>query len=393
MLHGETGEDGAIREVLELLGVPYVGSAPAACRRRLRQAGGQDRRSPGPGICTRRSRSPAARDLPRARRRRRDGRAGRPARPAADGQARARRLGAGLHGRPPRRGPARRRWSAPSPTATRRCVERFVEGVEVAVPVRRRPATARGPARRGDRARRRGLRLHRALHRRRHRVRGAGQALRPSSLAECGRVALAAHEVLGLRDLSRSDLIVDAEGTVWFLEVNVAPGLTETSMVPLVDPGRRGSTSAVVAEPGGRGHRRSSREAARLALDRQLPAVVDLGPARPRFKALGLHGSPSPGPTHPDRVVALVLASQPHLLRRLHLWPGSAPHPSKRLVRFMAKREIFDHQLSGPLMRSMHHIEVDRADGLTSYDEARWTTCARARWSGSSPRPPSRARS
>ena len=28
MLHGETGEDGAIREVLELLGLPYVGIAP-----------------------------------------------------------------------------------------------------------------------------------------------------------------------------------------------------------------------------------------------------------------------------------------------------------------------------------------------------------------------------
>jgi D-alanine-D-alanine ligase len=51
--------------------------------------------------------------------------------------------------------------------------------------------------------------------------------------AECARVAVTAHEALGLRDLSRSDLIVDADGTVWFLEVNVAPGLTETSTVPL----------------------------------------------------------------------------------------------------------------------------------------------------------------
>jgi D-alanine-D-alanine ligase len=51
--------------------------------------------------------------------------------------------------------------------------------------------------------------------------------------AECARVAVAAHEALGLRDLSRSDLIVDDDGTVWFLEVNVAPGLTETSTVPL----------------------------------------------------------------------------------------------------------------------------------------------------------------
>ncbi len=40
-------------------------------------------------------------------------------------------------------------------------------------------------------------------------------------------------EALGLRDLSRTDLIVDAEGSPWFLEVNVAPGMTETSLVPL----------------------------------------------------------------------------------------------------------------------------------------------------------------
>jgi D-alanine-D-alanine ligase len=44
--------------------------------------------------------------------------------------------------------------------------------------------------------------------------------------------ALTAHETLGLRDWSRSDLIIDAEGTPWFLEVNVAPGMTETSLVP-----------------------------------------------------------------------------------------------------------------------------------------------------------------
>lgn len=45
--------------------------------------------------------------------------------------------------------------------------------------------------------------------------------------------ALGAHRVLGLRDLSRVDLIVDDEGTPWFLEANVLPGLTETSLVPL----------------------------------------------------------------------------------------------------------------------------------------------------------------
>lgn len=45
-------------------------------------------------------------------------------------------------------------------------------------------------------------------------------------------VAVAAHRALGLDGLSRTDLIIDGEGTVWFLEVNVAPGMTETSLLP-----------------------------------------------------------------------------------------------------------------------------------------------------------------
>jgi D-alanine-D-alanine ligase len=44
--------------------------------------------------------------------------------------------------------------------------------------------------------------------------------------------AVAAHEALGLRHLSRVDIIVDGAGTPWFLEANVLPGLTETSLVP-----------------------------------------------------------------------------------------------------------------------------------------------------------------
>lgn len=45
-------------------------------------------------------------------------------------------------------------------------------------------------------------------------------------------MALNAHVLLGLRDWSRTDLIIDADGQPWFLEVNVAPGMTETSLVP-----------------------------------------------------------------------------------------------------------------------------------------------------------------
>jgi 1-acyl-sn-glycerol-3-phosphate acyltransferase len=48
---------------------------------------------------------------------------------------------------------------------------------------------------------------------------------------------------------------------------------------------------------------------------------------------------------------------------------GFATQPSGRLVRFMAKRELFDHRLAGPLMRSLHHISVDRAEGVASYGE------------------------
>ena len=52
------------------------------------------------------------------------------------------------------------------------------------------------------------------------------------------------------------------------------------------------------------------------------------------------------------------------------VYGGLAAHPSKRLVRFMAKRELFDHTVTGPLMRSMHHIEVDRGAGVASFDTA-----------------------
>jgi 1-acyl-sn-glycerol-3-phosphate acyltransferase len=46
---------------------------------------------------------------------------------------------------------------------------------------------------------------------------------------------------------------------------------------------------------------------------------------------------------------------------------GTAVLPRKRYVRFMAKKEIFDHKLAGPLMRGMHHICVDRDSGSASF--------------------------
>jgi 1-acyl-sn-glycerol-3-phosphate acyltransferase len=41
-----------------------------------------------------------------------------------------------------------------------------------------------------------------------------------------------------------------------------------------------------------------------------------------------------------------------------------------RRVRFMAKQEVFDHRITGPIMRSLRHIPVDRQDGAASYEAA-----------------------
>jgi 1-acyl-sn-glycerol-3-phosphate acyltransferase len=45
---------------------------------------------------------------------------------------------------------------------------------------------------------------------------------------------------------------------------------------------------------------------------------------------------------------------------------GTAALPMKRYVRFMAKKELFDNNLAGPLLRGMHHISVDRSNGSAS---------------------------
>jgi 1-acyl-sn-glycerol-3-phosphate acyltransferase len=48
------------------------------------------------------------------------------------------------------------------------------------------------------------------------------------------------------------------------------------------------------------------------------------------------------------------------------VYGGVAPERLGRRVRFMAKRELFDHRVSGPIMRACRHIAVDRADGEAS---------------------------
>jgi D-alanine-D-alanine ligase len=49
----------------------------------------------------------------------------------------------------------------------------------------------------------------------------------------CARAAWTAYDAIGARHISRADLIVDAEGIPWLLELDTCPGLTDTSLVPL----------------------------------------------------------------------------------------------------------------------------------------------------------------
>jgi 1-acyl-sn-glycerol-3-phosphate acyltransferase len=49
---------------------------------------------------------------------------------------------------------------------------------------------------------------------------------------------------------------------------------------------------------------------------------------------------------------------------------GLAVLPQHRLVRFMAKASVFHHGFSGPFMRAMHHIPVDRKAGAAAFDLA-----------------------
>ncbi|OZC49193.1 MULTISPECIES: 1-acyl-sn-glycerol-3-phosphate acyltransferase [unclassified Rhodococcus (in: high G+C Gram-positive bacteria)] len=51
-------------------------------------------------------------------------------------------------------------------------------------------------------------------------------------------------------------------------------------------------------------------------------------------------------------------------------YAGLPPRRVKRYIRFMAKKEVFDNKISGPIMRSLKHIPVDRGAGAESYKAA-----------------------
>jgi D-alanine-D-alanine ligase len=230
MLHGETGEDGAIREVLELLDVPYVGAQPEACRVAFDKPVAKTLAARA-GI-----RTPESVCLPHETFRELGA--------GAVMELLVAQLGLPLMVKPTRSGSALGcsvvNTAAELPSAMVNAyaygpvalLERFIVGDEVAVPViddgsgpRALPAVGIQPDG--------GVYDYTARY-----TAGSTRFVVPAELSaeltdEVARVALAAHAAFGLRDVSRSDVIVDEQGEVWFLEVNVAPGFTETSTVPL----------------------------------------------------------------------------------------------------------------------------------------------------------------
>ncbi|MGH8899705.1 MAG: D-alanine--D-alanine ligase family protein [Egibacteraceae bacterium] len=107
-------------------------------------------------------------------------------------------------------------------------VERFVKGVEVAVSVidgRALPPVEivplRGPYDFAARYTHGATEFH------------APARLPDAALEECKAQAVAAYELAGCRHVTRADMIVDADGMPWLLELDTCPGMTETSLLPM----------------------------------------------------------------------------------------------------------------------------------------------------------------
>lgn len=229
-LHGATGEDGAIQGILALLNVPYVGSTAAACRRAF------DKPSAKYAIRTAGLATPDWVAIPKTTFRDLGTQAVLDAvtgalplpmfvKPARGGSS----LGAAaVHTR------------EDLPAAMVACfayddtalIERHISGREISVSV---VDTGEGPKALPavEIVADSGVYDYAARY-----TAGITEFFAPARLtadeAEAvEQLAVRAHTTLGLSCVSRTDLILDAEGTPWFLEVNVAPGLTETSLLPM----------------------------------------------------------------------------------------------------------------------------------------------------------------
>ena len=228
-LHGGEGENGSVQAVLELLGVPFVGTSSRACRRAW------DKPTAKAELARAGLETPDWIALPHTTFR------------ALGAQAvldaMVDRLGLPLMLKPDQGGSALGAQvvsdRAELPAAMVSCLayadsvlaERFIAGVEVAVSVVEDEGEPRAlPPVEVDTAD--GVYDYTARYTPGATTFHCPARLDASVLAALEETALAAHRLLGLRDVSRTDAVVDAEGRVHVLEVNVSPGLTETSLLP-----------------------------------------------------------------------------------------------------------------------------------------------------------------
>lgn len=75
------------------------------------------------------------------------------------------------------------------------------------------------------------------------------------------------------------------------------------------------------------------------------------------------------GEEHVPRVGGAVMAIN-HTSYLDFMYAGLPAWPHRRYVRFMAKKSVFTHRVTGPLMRGMHHIPVDRHKGGEAFTAA-----------------------
>jgi D-alanine-D-alanine ligase len=243
-LHGGEGENGSIQTILELLGIPYVGTDADASRRAW------DKPTAKAELVRAGLQTPDWVVLPHSTFRELG------AQPVLD--AMVERLGLPMMLKPDQGGSALGaqvvRDAADLPTAMVGCLaysdavlaERYVEGTEVAVTV---IDTPEGPTALPavEIVPQTGVYDYTARYTAGLTEFHSPARLTPESAARVADLAVSAHRLLGLRDISRTDAIVDAAGEVHFLEVNLSPGLTETSLVPMAVEAAGGSLGEIYA--------------------------------------------------------------------------------------------------------------------------------------------------
>jgi D-alanine-D-alanine ligase len=227
-LHGKEGEDGTVQRVLQLVGMPFTGTPPFACEIAFDKALAKDAllaagvRTPSWATIE----APALRDL-------------------AAGAALARaieRVGLPCVVKPSRSGSAmgmsfvERESDLPVAVmgalsfSDAAIIEAKVEGVEVAAGIIGAEAEALPLVEIVSKS---GVYDYAARY-----TAGAAEYYVPARVSvevaeACSEQAMRAFEGMGLRDVTRVDLMVDDDGNPWVLEVNVSPGMTETSLLPM----------------------------------------------------------------------------------------------------------------------------------------------------------------